>query len=1409
MRRPTFRHTATLIALVTLLHAAKANADCPAAPIANADDMAISFLASNGVQASSASLLASSVKEGTLIYDDTADKLKICDGASWIEVGSGGGSSQWTDVTGGINYAGGNVGIGTATPSNALHVAGGFRLLGSSGSRFFSERGDSEFDLLAAAGTTKRVLSIHAANTGTSGSVLDVYGHNGTGFVSGLTVHNSGAVSTGFAVEDPSAQMSVTSTTKGFLPPRMTTVQRDAIASPATGLMIFNTTNAGFEFYNGTAWSGVGSGVPNGTIAAFASTTCPTGWSEYTAARGRFLRGIDNGAGIDPAGTRAPGNAQADAMQQITGSMGFNRTATSNLVGAFVSGGTPGASGATSGSNAAGSVGFNSANSPGARTDVETRPTNVAVTFCIYNGSGGGGATTLVALSDVNITSPSDGQVLKYDNATSKWINGTASGGGATPAGTVAGAVQFRGATAVLAADDANLIWDDTNNRLGIGTVNPQSLLQVAGGIQLGDDAAACPGASDVKVGTLRFNTGNIQLCTTGGWGAISGGGTLSGGTSGYLGVWSGATTMGLSGTSAGQQLFWDGTNNRLLLGSVTAYQTDGSVTPRVQVHGTTSTASSLSLTSWLNGANNPGSLILGHSKSATIGTNVLVDNGDALGGIYFNGDGGAGFRRAAYIQANVDATPGTNNMPGRLIFATSADGSATPTERMRIDSAGNVGIGTTAPDVPLEFAATTGEKIRLWDGGAGSRLGIGLNAANFQFFTGAGGNNFSFNTGGDLQATGTNELMRIQANGNVGVGITTPTEKLFVGGNIGTLRTSSDYNVLALTNTGGVQLHLNANGNAQGNLRTVTNHPLSFSTNNIERVRIDTAGNVGIGTTAPTSGKLQVAIAPGNGTEGTSLALGTNDWGGGSAANIQFRQDMDQTNNAVAAIAAVTETGNLSGQLQFRTSASFGTGDLTSSNTRMTIQGNGTVGIGTMSPTAKLHIDGDILLAATLPRIASASYLTLQSGAGQAMTFNTGGATEHMRIDATGNVGIGTATPTRKLTTEFPGTQLRLAYDTNNWRDFAVTSANSFNILSSHTSGNPANTVQMSLDTGFAGNAYSLLGQAYATNAAAPTTLVGVEGRGYQAGTGAITSSISVRAAPYVFGASASGPIANLIGIDIPSVVYAGGATSVITNSYGLKISSRGQGVNRYGIYQEGDQNYFGGNVGIGTTGPLAKLSVRGDVGQYSSSAASVGVPVASSLYLGDSNFFNSGFYNSAPGISAVYSPSTSVAGDLAFYYYNGVSNARSEAMRVTYGGNVGIGTNNPSYLLHVNGTAYATGAAGALSDIRHKKDVHVLNDGAVAIITRLKPVSFQWKDPRDDGMKGKQFGFIAQDVEKVLPEIVLTQNNDEKTKGLKPTELIPFLTKAVQELSAANDNLRSELDELRSEIDALKAAR
>jgi len=83
-------------------------------------------------------------------------------------------------------------------------------------------------------------------------------------------------------------------------------------------------------------------------------------------------------------------------------------------------------------------------------------------------------------------------------------------------------------------------------------------------------------------------------------------------------------------------------------------------------------------------------------SNTTTLGINTLVDDDDVLGYIQFQGADGSNYRQGAQIRAEVDGTPGANDMPGRLVFSTTADGASSPTERMRISAAGATKMTTT-----------------------------------------------------------------------------------------------------------------------------------------------------------------------------------------------------------------------------------------------------------------------------------------------------------------------------------------------------------------------------------------------------------------------------------------------------------------------------------------------------------------------------------------------------------------------------------------------------------------------------------------------------------------------------------------------------------------------------------------
>jgi hypothetical protein len=109
-----------------------------------------------------------------------------------------------------------------------------------------------------------------------------------------------------------------------------------------------------------------------------------------------------------------------------------------------------------------------------------------------------------------------------------------------------------------------------------------------------------------------------------------------------------------------------------------------------------------------------------------TAASPTAVSSGDNLGNFVSYGFDGTNYIIAAQITTAVDTTPGTNDMPGRIVFSTTADGAASVTERMRIDSSGNVGIGTSSPGYPLTVVS------------ASSSVGLAINGRSSDSVAGA-----------------------------------------------------------------------------------------------------------------------------------------------------------------------------------------------------------------------------------------------------------------------------------------------------------------------------------------------------------------------------------------------------------------------------------------------------------------------------------------------------------------------------------------------------------------------------------------------------------------------------------------------------------------------------------------------
>ena len=178
---------------------------------------------------------------------------------------------------------------------------------------------------------------------------------------------------------------------------------------------------------------------------------------------------------------------------------------------------------------------------------------------------------------------------------------------------------------------------------------------------------------------------------------------------------------------------------------------------------------------------------------------------------------------------------------------------------------------------------------------------------------------------------------------------------------------------------------------------------------------------------------------------------------------------------------------------------------------------------------------------------------------------------------------------------------------------------------------------------------------------------------------------------------------------------------------------------------------------------------------------------------------------------------------GDCTFAVGCNISNVTTNSFALGWGnitlfvtsGHVGINyTAQTPHALHVNGTSWTTLGAWSGSDARYKTDVEPLASGLDAVM-QLKPVSYNWNSSMFQDVDvpvEREIGFIAQDLERVVPEVVRT--NSDGYKGVAYEDLTAVLARAIQEQQhiidaqkADNEQLRGALNELLQEVDKLKA--
>ena len=189
------------------------------------------------------------------------------------------------------------------------------------------------------------------------------------------------------------------------------------------------------------------------------------------------------------------------------------------------------------------------------------------------------------------------------------------------------------------------------------------------------------------------------------------------------------------------------------------------------QITGTTSDSGGMEMLKYSNDTSGP-TISLSKSRGGSIGTAAAVQDNDVVGTInWFADDGTDTSNYTATISSQIDGTPGTNDTPGNLVFSTTPDGANSPTEKMRIQANGNVGIGTTAPDTILHLK-DSGDTVLTLEGGAtdaNCRVQFHNSAGAFRGFLSydTDDNNLQFNVNDG-------ERMRINDAGLVCIGDTT-----------------------------------------------------------------------------------------------------------------------------------------------------------------------------------------------------------------------------------------------------------------------------------------------------------------------------------------------------------------------------------------------------------------------------------------------------------------------------------------------------------------------------------------------------------------------------------------------------------------------------------------------------------
>lgn len=426
-------------------------------------------------------------------------------------------------------------------------------------------------------------------------------------------------------------------------------------------------------------------------------------------------------------------------------------------------------------------------------------------------------------------------------------------------------------------------------------------------------------------------------------------------------------------------------------------------------------------------------------------------------------------------------------------------------------------------------------------------------------------------------------------------------------------------------------------------------------------------------------------------------------------------------------------------------------------------IYDNGTnVGIGTTSPSGKLTISG-VDAGCTIDIFntgISQKYRIVVNTLSGALAFENNAGTETVRFNQNGNVGIGTTSPVSKLHVSF----------TSDSDGLRIQNSNRGNSYLLATAGGSAEFFSL-YDLGssqflyFAGNS----GHSWNTQGSERMRITS----GGNVGIGTTSPSVKLHTvgSSEVFRLGTTNSINyftffNSSGTQIGDIGYDGRDTDT------MAIWNNANGGMIFGANAaERMRIASSGNVGIGTTSPSAKLNVSGDIhiGDYGSAASRVlDFRTNNSLFT-----IATDGTSGALGTTISYSWANGGQGPLKF------NNAAGEVMRLSSGGNVGIGTTSPSTKLDVVGAITASGGFFN-SDIRLKDLIDYDYN-----VSDIKPITYLWKDGRDDK---KHVGYSAQEVQKIMPYAV-----NEGTDGMLSVNYVEVLVAKIAQMEKEIELLKS----------------